>query len=73
MLGLVHQFTFAQVSVTDKQGDKIVLMPDGTWKYADNNKQASVSNTVKAKLVYSNHLFLPQECLVLYLFLNLFP
>ena len=49
MLGLVHQFTFAQVSVTDKQGDKIVLMPDGTWKYADNNKQASVSNTVKAK------------------------
>lgn len=49
LIGLVHQVSFAQVSVTDKKGDKIILMPDGTWKYADSDKQASVSNTVKAQ------------------------
>ena len=49
MIGFIHQVSFAQLNVTDKKGDKIVLMPDGTWKYADNDKQASVSGTVKAK------------------------
>ncbi len=49
MLGFIHQVSFAQVNVTDKQGDKIILMPNGTWKYADGNKQASVSNTTKTK------------------------
>jgi hypothetical protein len=47
IIGFVYQLSFAQVSVVDKQGDKIILMPDGTWQYADQDKQAAVNNTVK--------------------------
>ncbi len=43
------QLAFSQVKVTDKAGDKIILMPDGTWRYADEGKQATASNDVKAK------------------------
>ena len=41
--------TYAQIKVTNEDGDKIVLLPDGTWKYADDNKQATASSEVKAK------------------------
>ena len=39
----------AQINITNVEGEKIILMPDGTWKYADQNKQATASKEVKAK------------------------
>ena len=29
----------AQITVTNEDGDKIVIMPDGTWKYVDKGKE----------------------------------
>lgn len=37
----------AQIMVTDANGDKIILMPDGSWRYADDEKQATVPKQVK--------------------------
>jgi hypothetical protein len=44
----IQQVT-AQIKVTNDDGDKIILMPDGTWRYADKDKQATASNDVKKK------------------------
>lgn len=37
----------AQIMVTDENGDKIILMPDGSWRYADDEKQATAPKQVK--------------------------
>ncbi len=47
-IAVIQQAT-AQIKVTNEDGDKIILMADGTWKYADASKQATASNDVKAK------------------------
>ncbi len=39
----------AQINVIDADGERIILMPDGTWEYADQNKQAKISSDIKAK------------------------
>lgn len=41
--------THAQIMVTDANGDKIILMPDGSWRYADDDKQAAAPTQVKAQ------------------------
>jgi chemotaxis protein histidine kinase CheA len=37
----------AQIKVTNSDGEKIILMPDGTWVYADQDKQANAPEAIK--------------------------
>lgn len=37
----------AQIKVTNSEGEKIILMPDGTWVYADQDKQANAPQVIK--------------------------